>query len=454
MSKQIDEKDLAAFAKSFDADKVNTIARNAVSRNGVFNAAFDSQALRKIPQTFSVEVKETGSITNQKQSGRCWMFAGLNVIRTIAMEKLKVKDLELSESYLMFYDKLEKSNFELETLLEHLDEPDNSRLLDYITSLGGHQDGGYWSFFVNLVRKYGVVPIAAEPETIPSSASGEMDSVLSTLLAKAIATIRGAYKAGKKLPELRKIKDGFVAQVYKILAISLGKPVTEFTYEYEETPDSKAKDAKPTFKRITMTPKEFFDKYVGDDLGDYVPLLNFPSPAYPIHERYAVKIMGNVVGGEPETAVSVTLKEFQDAIIASLKGGEVCWFGADVLARSFRKEGFLAYSLLDLNDLFSTDLSLDKGSALTFKAVQVNHAMTFTGVDLDDKGQPTRWKVENSWGDSVGAKGFFVMDQGWFENYVFEVIVNKKFLPKDIVALATKKPVEVEPWAPFNMMLK
>ena len=242
MKKEITNKDLLNFKKDFDASNLNKLASNSVMRNGVKNSAYNSYIKRELVNQFSIEVKNTGSITNQKQSGRCWIFAGLNVLRGIAMKNLHVKNIEFSESYLMFYDKLEKSNYQLEAVLDNLDETDNSRLMDHIVSLGGQQDGGYWHYFVALVKKYGICPIQAMPETISSSSSSEMDSIISTLITKDTAILRNRYhkelsKGSSKQDakeKVSKLKENMLEEIYRVLAICLGKPCEEFTFEYQE----------------------------------------------------------------------------------------------------------------------------------------------------------------------------------------------------------------------------
>lgn len=461
MNKDLTLEDLSAFRADFEKNPINRVAQNAVSRNGVLNAAFNSEAVREITPEFSIDVKDTGSITNQKSSGRCWMFAGLNVLRTIAMKKLKIKDLELSQSYLMFFDKLEKSNYQLEAVLNHLDEEDNSRLMDFIVNIGGQQDGGYWNFFADLVKKYGVCPKSAMPETIPTSASSEMDDVLNTLLAKDTAILRDGHKAGKTIDELRALKANMLSEVYRVLTICIGKPVEEFTFDYTETPDEEKKGKKKVaekkeekeeshFKSITSTPKAFFDKYIGTDLDEYVSLVSWPLAKYPFHKTYTAKLTSNIVGSTPAIALNLPIEELKKATIASLKEKEVVWFACDVLSSSYRKEGLLATEAMDLDSLFSLKLGFDKGERLMLHASQCNHAMTFTGVNLDKDGKPNRWKVENSWGDQPGFKGFFVMTDKWFDNYMYEVVVNKKYLSKELVEELKQKPIELEPWAPVN----
>lgn len=455
MKKDITNKELEIFSKKFNANKANLVIANAVQRNGVNNTAFVTSSTNTLTNNFSIDVKSTGNITNQKQSGRCWMFAGLNVLRVIAMKALHVKDLELSESYLMFYDKLEKCNSQLEAVLDTLEEKDSSRILDYVINMGGQQDGGYWNFFTELVRKYGVCPKACMNETIPSSSSSEMDNTIQTLMAKDMAFLRNEFQKGTSKDKLAEYKQNMLEEIYKVLSICIGTPISSFTFEYEEDDNQskgkkKNKEDKNNFRRITSTPKEFFDKYIKDELDNYVLLVNWPIKNYPMNQSYITKYCYNVINSKPCKAVNVSLDEIKKALIKSLKDNRLSWFACDVLASSCRKEGYLATEILDLNGVFNVDLNFDKGDRLLLKASQCNHAMTFTGVNLDDDNKPNRWKVENSWGTDVAFKGFYIMSDKWFDEYVYEVVVEKKYCSKAVLEALDTTPIELEPWAPVN----
>lgn len=461
MNKEISEKDLKAFEAAYDGSAVNKVAQNAVGSAGVFTAAYSTSELNKLSDKFNVDVP-AGEITNQKRSGRCWMFAGLNVIRTIAMKKLHVKNLELSQAYLMFFDKLEKSNFELEAVLDNLDEEDNSRLMDTIVQLGGQQDGGYWHFFTELVKKYGVCPKDCMQETAVTSSSDEMDAVITQVLTRDLSILRQEHKAGKSIEELRAHKESMLSEIYRILCICIGKPVETFTFDYEEDAPEKKKDEKKEegekkeeeskVKRIVSTPKEFFAKYIGADLDEYVSLVNWPISGYSMYQTYTAKLCQNVVGEPDHVSVNVPLSEMKEALIKSLKGKEVCWFACDVSQYLLRTSGYLSTTLLDVDTLFSTELNFDKGERLKYRASACNHAMTFTGVNLDQNGTPDRWKVENSWGDKAGIRGYFVMTDKWFDEFVYEAIVNKKYVSEKVLEALKKQPVELAPWAPVNKM--
>lgn len=466
MNKEITFKDIASFEADFDKDLSLKVSKNAVMKNGVFNSAFNSEELRNIPSTFSNEVKDIGSITNQKQSGRCWMFSGLNVIRIKAMKNLHVKDFELSESYLMFWDKLEKCNYQLESVLDTLDEEDNSRVFDFVIGLGGQQDGGFWAFFTALVKKYGVCPKSVMPETVASSSSTEMDMILNHKMSQYSAKLRSEYKKGASIEKLRKEKAGMLSEIYRILTICLGKPVDTFTYEWKSTPEpkkdekkeeenkdccEKKEEPKEKWETFTGTPKEFYDKYIGLDLDEYIVLTHAPVRGFEYGKNYAVKLALNVVGTPLHSFVNVPLETLKKAAIDSIKDDQAMWFDCDVTALAVRKEGYLDDKLLDLDNLFKSDFSFDKGESLIFRNTMANHAMTLVGVNLvDDK--PNRWKVENSWGKDVGDGGIFVMSDSWFDRFVYGLVVNKKYLSEDIIEASKSEPTMLDAWSVVSLV--
>lgn len=457
MKKELTPSDVKGFAKDFDGDPALSVSKNATMRNGVFNAAYVGEEVRNLPNTFSHEVKDIGSITNQKSSGRCWMFSGLNVLRIAAMKKLRVKDFEFSESYLMFWDKLEKSNYQLESVLSTLDEPDNSRVFDTVVGLGGQQDGGFWAFFTALVKKYGVCPKTAMPETASSSSSSEMDAVINHKLAQFSSHLRREHRKGASLDELRSQKKAMLSEIYRILTICLGKPVDSFTYEWRASPTpakgkkASKKEGKEVWETFSGTPLEFYEKYVGIDLDDYVVITHGPVRDLKFGKNYAVEYALNVVGTPLHGFVNVPLDVLKKAAIDSLKDGKALWFDCDVSALSVRKEGYLDDKLIDLEGLFHTSFEFDKGESLVFRNTQANHAMTLVGVNLSAEGEPDRWKVENSWGKDVGSDGIFVMSDSWFDRFVYGLVVDKKFLPKDVVAASKTKPTLLPAWSPVNL---
>ncbi len=442
MNKDLSIGDIDRFAGSYSERKENRIAANTVSANGIVASSIDSSKERGCLNTFSVDI-DAGTVCNQKRSGRCWMFAGLNVTRKIIMDKLNVKNFECSQSYLQFYDKLEKANFFMEKIIELADEPLTSQMNVFMLEMV-IGDGGHFVMYKNLVKKYGVVPKECFRETNPSSDTNDLNNVLKTILNKDAYILRKTIKEQGE-DAARELKDGFLREIYQILAISIGEPISSFTYEYRD------KEKENTYHRIDrITPLEFFNQYVGDEIDEYIDLCDAPVEGWDLYTKYYSHYMNNVEGGEEVNFFNVPLPELKKAVINSLKAGEPVWFAADVSQDSARKDGFLLNGLVQTDQLFGIDSKLSKGDALAYRCTYCNHAMTFTGVNLDDNDVPDRWKVENSWGKDNGDSGFFVMDDAWFDNYVYQVIVNRKYVDEEIVKKYDEAEyVEISCFAPM-----
>lgn len=441
MNDPLNEKLLKDFEALFRNDQLLQNSRRAVTKNGVFASSTDNELLKDAKRTFSVNV-DSGSVTNQKRSGRCWMFAGLNVLRGIAIKKLNVKDIEFSQTYLQFFDKLEKANSFLDKIIRLVDEPLTSQLNMYVfnTALG---DGGYWSYFVNLVKKYGIVPKDAMPTTSVSDNTSEMNVVLGQLLNKDASILREKYEKGMTREGLAKCKKNMLKDVYQVLACSLGIPPKSFSFEYE------IKDKENNYRRMEeKTPLEFFKEAVGTELDDYISISNAQLPGFEEGKAYYSPWLDNMEDGIHEVYFEVPLSVMKKALIKSLKDNSLVWFASDVTAQSLRTDGVLIDKILNFDSLFEINTTMKKGQRLCYYNSYSNHAMTFTGVNLV-KGRPNRWKVENSWGKENGDNGFFVMDDDWFDNYVYQCIIKKEYLPAETVEAyekAVKNPVETSPF--------
>lgn len=444
MSRFLNEESLSHFESGLTADY--KVRERAVTKNGIVNSAIDFDVKREAKPVFSIEVS-AGNVTNQKQSGRCWMFAGLNVIRTMVMKKLHLKNFELSQSYLQFYDKLEKANFFLERIIELKDEPIDSRLNAFFLD-NGIGDGGHFIMFTNLVKKYGVVPSYSMPETAVSSATTELNNVLNNLLHKDALILREKAKS-VSAEDLETLKDVMLQDVYQVLVISLGMPPKEFTLEVRD------KDDKFVASEV-KTPLSFFKEYIEADLDAYIPLSDIPYDGLKRGECYYSHFVNNVEGGDEVLFYNVPVDVLKTSVINSLKGDEVVWFAADVLSQSLRKEGILASGIINYDELFQVKTLTGKAERMNSRTSFCNHAMTFTGVNLvNDK--PNRFKVENSWGKDVGEDGFFVMSDSWFDDYVYQVLVNKKYVPEEYVKEyeeKKKQPIEISLFNTFFAMVK
>jgi len=434
------------FDQVFVAEPRNRLALNAVTAGKVQVVARNREAVvRSAQRTFSHLIK-TPDITNQKQSGRCWMFAGLNVLRVEAMKRLKVEQFEFSQNYLMFFDKLEKANWFLETMMATADEPTDGRLITFLLQ-DPIQDGGQWDMFADLVRKYGVVPKSVMPEAESSGESMPMNGVLRTKLREYAAELRRLKAGGEAAGALRRRKDTMLETIYRMLAIHLGRPPQRFEWQWRDKDDEFHRDGE-------LTPHEFYERYVGFDLDDFVSLINCPTPDKPFGRLYTVQYLGNVVGGTPVRYVNVDIEAFKKAAVAQIAAGEPVWFGCDVGKMSEREQGTLDREIYDLELLYETSFTADKAERVEYGHSVMTHAMVLTGVDLDDRGRPRKWKVENSWGDKVGDKGYFVMSDAWFDEYMFEVVIARRHLPKKVLKALETEPVVLPPWDPMGSLAR
>ncbi|MCD8119408.1 MAG: C1 family peptidase [Lachnospiraceae bacterium] len=439
----VSTEDLRTFDVDFHTSPVNRIAMNAVISNGINATAKNYDAIRRDTHTYSISLPQ-GKVTNQKQSGRCWMFAALNCMRFQVMKKLNLEDFELSQNYTFFYDKLEKANYFLESILKTLDMPTDSRLIAHLLT-APVQDGGQWDMIANIVNKYGVVPKSAMPETKSSSSSREMCGYLTEKLRGFACLIRTAHENGATIDELRIKKEEMMTTIYRMLCISLGEPPKTFDFEYTDKDKNFHRDS-------DLTPKAFYEKYVDINLSDYISLINAPTKTKPFYRSYTVAFLGNVIEGQPVKYVNLPSAELKKAAIAQLKDGEPVWFGCDVGKHSGRDEGIMDLDIFNVEDLFSTKFAMDKGERLDYGQSLMTHAMVFQGVDLDEDGDPIRWRVENSWGDEHGDKGFYLMTDAWFDEYNYQVVVNKKYLPEDALKAFESEPIVLEPWDPMGSL--
>ncbi len=439
---RISPADQAKYEQDFAANAVNEVAMNAVVNNGLNASAKNWELAARRNNTFSISLKQ-GKVTSQKSSGRCWMFAALNTMRFQMIQQLNLKNFELSQSYLFFWDKMEKSNYFLENILETLDEPLNGRLVNFLlqSPIG---DGGQWDMIVNLVEKYGVVPKSAYPESVSSSASRDMVSTITTKLREYACILRKAHAAGATLEELREKKQGMMSEVYRILCICMGIPPKEFEFAYRDKDSAYHNEG-------TFTPKAFYDKYIGWDLNDYIGLINAPTEDKPYGHSYTVRFLGNVKEGKIVRYLNLPIEELKKAAIAQMQDGNPVWFGCDV-GKCCDRSGLLDLEAFKTDELLSTTFGMTKAERLDYGHSLMTHAMVFQGVNLDENGKSTRWRVENSWGEDSGEKGWYIMSDDWFNEYVYQIVVHKKYLSEEQLAAYHAEPIQLEPWDPMGSL--
>ena len=443
MSKAISQEQLQNFQADLDKHEGHEVNERAVTKNGILSVSADYRSEVAMDRVFSIDI-DTGKVADQKRSGRCWMFAALNTMRHSMREKLYMKDdFELSQNYTFFWDKLEKSNYFLENVLQTAELPTSDRKVAWLMQTP-QQDGGQWDMLVALIQKYGVVPQTVMPETFNSSNSTEINKQLNLKLRKDAVELRELVAAKKSDADIQKAKEKMLNEIYRMLAYTFGEPPASFDFEYRDTDNN--------YHRIeNITPQEFFKKYVGWNLDDYVSIINAPTADKPFNHMYTVEMLGNVLGGRQVRHLNLDMQTFRKVAIEQLKHGESVWFGSDVGQESDRKKGIMDTNLYHQDELFDVDFSMSKAERLDYGESMMTHAMVLTGVDLVDD-QPTKWKVENSWGDKVGEKGFFVMSDDWMEEFCYQIVVNKKYLPKDLQEILKEEPTVLAPWDPMGAL--
>lgn len=435
---------IAGFQRAFDADPRNRQAMNAVCTTTVTKVALNRRKLTRTDMTFSVHLPEN-KITSQNGSGRCWMFAALNTLRVVAMKNMNLgDDFELSQNHTMFWDKFEKANYFLESVLTTLDEPTDGRLIAHLFS-APIQDGGQWHMFINLVKKHGLVPKSVMPETESSSNTGQMNWQITLRLREFGCRLRDAHREGKSIEQLRAMKPAMLETIYKMLCIHLGEPPTEFEWQWRDKDRDFHRDG-------VVTPAEFYRKHIDVDLSDMVCLIHCPQSAKRFDEVYTVKFLGNVVGGETIKYLNVGLDVMKDAAVKQLKNGEPVWFGCDVGKYLDRDLGWMDDQLFNYELVYGSAPGLSKAERLDYGESLMTHAMVFTGVDLDDNGKSRKWRVENSWGEKGGDKGFYGMTDTWFDEFNYEVVVHKQYLPEEYVKMLDREPIGLEPWDPMGSL--
>lgn len=443
MTKSISTAQLKNFKNLLEKRNDHRVLERTVTQNGILASSCDYRAKVNTTPVFSIDL-DTGKVADQKRSGRCWMFAALNTLRHDLRNRLNLPDeFELSQNFTFFWDKLEKANYFYENILKTADFPTSDRKVSWLLATP-QQDGGQWDMIMGLIEKYGVVPKSAMPETHNSSASSEFNSLLNLKLRKDAVLLRELVQNKATKAQIEAKKEKMLAEVYRMAAYSFGEPPATFDFEYRDQANNYHLDR-------NLTPKEFFDKYLDWETKDYISVINGPTDDKPFNHMYTVDMLGNVVGGREVRHLNVDMDTFKKLAIKQLEAGESVWFGCDVGQASDRKQGIMDTELYHRDQLFDVDLSMSKAERLDYGESLMTHAMVLTGVDLLD-GQPTKWKVENSWGDKVGTKGFFVMTDDWMNEYCYQIVINKNFLPDELKEVLKEEPKVLAPWDPMGSL--
>ncbi|WP_343086270.1 aminopeptidase C [Streptococcus parasanguinis] len=430
---------------NYEANVKYVALENAVTHNGIHASLETRKSAVENTPVFSLDLTKD-KVTNQKASGRCWMFAALNTFRHKMISSFQLEDFELSQAHTFFWDKYEKSNWFLEQVIATADQELTSRKVAFLLQTP-QQDGGQWDMVVSLFEKYGVVPKSVYPESISSSNSRELNTYLNKLLRQDAQVLRDLIHSGADSEVVASKKQALLQEIFNFLAISLGLPPREFDFAYRDKDNQFHSES-------GLTPQSFYKKYVDLQLDDYVSIINAPTTDKPYGKSYTVDMLGNVVGSRPVRYLNVPMDRLKELAIAQMKAGETVWFGSDVGQVSNRKAGILATDVYDFEASMDIHLTQDKAGRLDYAESLMTHAMVLTGVDLDEAGQSRKWKVENSWGDKVGTDGYFVASDAWMDEYTYQIVVRKEFLTPDELAAYEAEPIVLAPWDPMGALAK
>ena len=431
--------DLASLRTDFVANRAYRITQNAVTKVGILDVALDRDVVTGTDHSVS-HLIDDWKVTNQKKSGRCWLFAGLNLLRVGAMSAMNVKDFEFSQNHIMFWDKLERANYYLNAIVETRDREVDDRTVAHL--LGSvADDGGQWNMFVSLVGKHGLVPQSVMPETQSSSETARMNGILRKVLREGAKTLR-ELDGGDDV--LDKARTEILGVVHRILSVHLGSPPERFDWQWTD------KDRK--FHRDGMlTPLEFAARYATLPIEEYACLVHDPRATSPYGRTFTVDHLGNVVGGPAVTYLNVEMELLKRLAQEQLVGGEPVWFGCDVGQQMSLDLGLWDAALYDYGSIYDHEFAMGKADRLVYRDSLMTHAMLFTGVDVID-GVPRRWRVENSWGDEKGVKGYWTMNDSWFDEYVFEIAVPRRLLPPELAERLDDDPIVLPAWDPMGSL--
>ena len=430
---------------AYEANPKFAAMENAISHNGLLTSLEKRSAAVENTPVFSLDLTKD-KVSDQKASGRCWMFAALNTFRHKVIAGFQLEDFELSQAHTFFWDKYEKSNWFLEQVIATADQELTSRKVKFLLDTP-QQDGGQWDMVVALFEKYGVVPKSVFPESISSSNSRELNQILNKLLRQDAQILRELRAEGAESSELQTKKEELLQEVFNFLAMNLGLPPLQFDFSYRDKDNHFHSES-------GLTPQTFYQKYVDLKLDDYVSIINAPTADKPYGRSYTVEMLGNVVGSKPVRYLNVEMDRLKELAIAQMQAGETVWFGSDVAQSSNRKAGVMAEGMHDFSASMDIQLTQDKAGRLDYSESLMTHAMVLTGVDLDENGKAKKWKVENSWGEKVGNKGYFVASDAWMDEYTYQIVVRKEFLTAAELAAYEAEPIVLAPWDPMGALAK
>jgi len=431
---------LQQFEKQQVATPASRALRNAIAANAIDNLVKNQANAGELDTRFSIETKKQ-SIHDQKSSGRCWMFSGLNVLRANFAQRTDSLTVELSQGYLFFYDQLEKANLFLQGIIDTATKPlDDQRVQFFFKN--PLSDGGTFCGVADLAEKYGLVPMAIQPETFSAENTSRMSSIIKSKLREYGLQLRQMVADGKKTADIQRAKTEALSQIYGMLVMTLGEPVKEFSYAFRN------KDGKTVTQGMTYTPKTFYQEVVGGPLNDtFIMVMN--DPRRPYYKTFEVEYDRHTYDGHNWKYLNLPMDDIEQMAIASLKDGRKLYSSYDVGKQLDRKRGYCDLENFDYGSLFNTTFGMNKAERISTFDSGSTHAMTLTAVDLDANGKASKWKVENSWGASWGQQGCLIMTDRWFREYMFRLVVNKKYVSDKLLKDYEQKPTLVMPEDPL-----
>ncbi|MBE6217839.1 MAG: aminopeptidase [Bacteroidales bacterium] len=431
---------LEEISKGYEHDADDRAIHNALAGTSIATLAINAENAAMIDTHFSDRVRTKG-ITDQKSSGRCWLFTGLNVLRAKMIDKYELPGMEFSQNYLFFYDQLEKANLFLQGVIDTKDLPFEDRKVDWLFS-NPLSDGGQFTGVSNLIVKYGVVPAEAMPETFQSDNTSQMATLLKLKLREDGLVLRDAAASGASAKKLQKMKVEQLSEIYRMLALCLGEPVKEFEWTRCDKDNN-------IVSRKTYTPKSFYDEFIGEDLeNNYVMIMNDPCREY--GKVYEIDYDRHVYDGHNWLYVNLPVERIKEMAIASIKDNTAMYFSCDVGKFYDRKKGVLDIANFDYESLMGVTFGMDKKQRVQTHASGSSHAMTLIAVDVcPESGKPVKWMVENTWGPASGYKGCLIMTDEWFNEYMFRLVVEKKYVPADVLEMLNQEPELLPAWDPM-----
>lgn len=434
----ITDETLRKIEESVRMDQYTKAMQNAVSNNDIKQLALSRDLVGKIDHHFAHRIKTPG-ITDQQSSGRCWLFTALNVLRPKVIEKYSIDDFEFSENYLFFWDQLEKANLFLEAIIKTRNKPMNDREVEWLFKRP-ISDGGVWNMMPSIAEKYGMVPKEAMLESFSSENTNMMRRHIRRKLREHGMILRRLSEEGRSTKFLRKKKTEMLSDVYRMLVISLGTPPDEFTWRYVGKNDSMIVEK-------TYTPMSFYEEVIQTDLNDYVMLMDDPSKDY--YRLYEIEYDRNRFDSKNWTFANIPVAELKKYAKESILEDEAMYFSCDVGKQLNKDDGLLALGLYDYESVYGVSFNMNKKERILSFDSGSTHGMALIGVDTSSSGQPTKWLLENSWGPDAGHNGFLTMTDEWFDEYMFRVVIHKRFLPDKVLDVLKQKPIKLPPWDPM-----